>query len=145
MSKGLVFYTNACTGCRICELVCTTRRKGVCGRSGSLVKIVTDDKGMTSSALFCHQCIKPVCIDLCPVQAITINAEKHICIDPTKCTGCADCISCPFGGIFIDNESGLAVSCDLCQGAPECVEFCPTGALQYLPGGSRKAKATTGL
>jgi len=27
---------------------------------------------------------------------------------------------------------GLPLKCDLCQGQPECVRMCPTGALRYV-------------
>lgn len=46
-----------------------------------------------------------------------------------KCTKCKKCImACPFAGLAF-SEDGTLVNCDLCQGEPECVSVCPTGAL----------------
>jgi Fe-S-cluster-containing hydrogenase component 2 len=33
----------------------------------------------------------------------------------------------------LDKSTGLAVNCDLCGGNPACVEYCPQGALHYVP------------
>jgi Fe-S-cluster-containing dehydrogenase component len=32
-----------------------------------------------------------------------------------------------------DEEISKATKCHLCDGNPECVQACPTGALQYVP------------
>jgi Fe-S-cluster-containing hydrogenase component 2 len=53
-------------------------------------------------------------------------------VDPNKCIGCRMCFnSCPIGGMSVEQNKGTAMKCDLCDGQPRCVEFCPTGALKY--------------
>ena len=39
---------------------------------------------------------------------------------------------CPFGAILYDPDNRRVIKCDLCGGDPQCVRFCPTGALQFL-------------
>lgn len=148
MRKILTYSSSSCTGCRYCEIACSFEHFGVCGRNRSLIRIVTEGKKLVNTALFCHHCKKPVCINACPVDAISRNEETGlVSVDSEKCTGCAICIEeCPLGGIHIDEESGLAVNCDLCNGKPTCVEFCPTQALRYVvPGEARRTKAAISL
>ena len=42
-------------------------------------------------------------------------------------------IACPFGGPSIDPFDRSTVKCDLCDGDPECVKFCPNEALKFIP------------
>jgi Fe-S-cluster-containing hydrogenase component 2 len=50
-----------------------------------------------------------------------------------KCKGCDWCIqACPHGGITLHPDTGLALACDLCEGEPKCVEFCPEEALELV-------------
>lgn len=133
MHRLLIYHADKCTGCLRCETVCTFRHKGGFGTSGSLIKITTDEKRMLHAAMFCHHCQRPICIELCPADAITKSEQTGlVSIDSEKCIGCGLCLECPLGGIDMDKETGLAITCDLCNGKPTCVEFCPTGALEYL-------------
>lgn len=54
-----------------------------------------------------------------------------------RCIGCRVCIvACPFGAMSFDTEQHVACKCDLCGGAPKCVEICkicnPPGALKWI-------------
>lgn len=31
-----------------------------------------------------------------------------------------------------DKDAGVYVKCNLCEGAPKCIEICPTDALTYV-------------
>ena len=42
-------------------------------------------------------------------------------------------VSCPFGAITYDTDRRSLMKCDLCGGDPQCVRFCPTDALKFLP------------
>lgn len=133
MQKKLVFYPKNCTGCRYCEIACTTKHHGVCGREGSRLRLVSNDKEMTHQALFCRHCQRPVCVELCPVGAIVKDeATGQVRILVTECIGCGLCTACPLGAMFMNTRSGLAANCDLCGGEPACAQFCAFGALQYV-------------
>ena len=139
MENRLLFRADNCSGCRDCELACTFEHKGAYGRVGSLIRIVTDDKQLVNTALFCHHCQKPVCVDLCPTNAIVRDATSgKVTINAADCIGCAACVACPLGGILMDTDSGLAQMCDLCGGTPACVEYCPREALAYLKSGEAR-------
>ena len=40
--------------------------------------------------------------------------------------------ACPFGGTSFDPVESRILKCDLCGGDPECVKYCPSGALKYV-------------
>ena len=147
MDNALVFSADKCSGCRYCELACCFKHKGGYGRVGSLIRIVTDDWQLVNTAMFCHHCKKPVCVDLCPTNAIVRDASTgKVTIDAANCIGCGACLACPLGGILIDADSGMAQVCDLCGGTPACVEYCPRGALAFLmPGEARQSRASIEL
>ncbi len=50
-----------------------------------------------------------------------------------QCKGCDWCVqACEHGGITIHSDTGKAIACDLCEGEPKCVEFCPEEALELV-------------
>ena len=134
MEKRLVYYSVKCTGCRICEMICSLRHTGTCNPARSRVRIVNNQKEGTSALLRCRQCGKPPCVAACPVEALTQEgATGVVAVDLERCIGCNECLqSCPFGGIILDPvEQNIAI-CDLCGGEPACALYCPTGATQYI-------------
>lgn len=52
----------------------------------------TKHMAVKDRASFCGDCGDHVCIPCCPVDAITMTAEKGAVIDPAKCTVCYKCI-----------------------------------------------------
>lgn len=133
MNKILVFRPDRCSGCRCCELACNFKHNGSYGRAGSLIRNVADDKQLINAALFCHHCKKPVCVGACPVNAIFRDEKSGMVkINEANCIGCGVCTSCPLGGIHMNAEAGVAKVCDLCDGNPACVEYCPRKALVFV-------------
>ena len=51
-----------------------------------------------------------------------------------RCISCRMCVAaCPFGNMLWDESYHCVQKCDLCGGDPQCVPFCPTGAIAWVP------------
>lgn len=132
--KVLVFEKPKCIGCRRCELACSMIHKGTYIPSESLIRISRDEKKLDYDAHFCMHCEKPACVKICKMGAISKDPKfGTVSVDHEKCTGCRLCLKCWCGVPRMDANSRLNVICDLCTGDPECVKFCPQGALRYVP------------
>jgi carbon-monoxide dehydrogenase iron sulfur subunit len=131
MEKTYVVIPNNCTGCRTCEVACAAIKgtNGVLGRSRIQILETGKDKFVQ---LNCLQCVNAACQTVCPTGALRRNEEtravEHV---EALCIRCGLCESaCPFGHIYFDTEVGIPLKCDLCNGDPACVRFCPHQALQ---------------
>jgi Fe-S-cluster-containing hydrogenase component 2 len=85
-------------------------------------------------ALACRFCEDAKCVAACPEDAL-VQSEKTgvLIVKDNKCKGCDWCIqACPHGGITLHTDTGKAIACDLCDGEPQCVEFCPEEALEVV-------------
>lgn len=123
--------TISCSGCRLCETVCTLRRTRACGYSGALMKVVRKELTSAFFIKHCGTCETRACLSACNVGAINLDA-KHGSVHVTRdqCRICGACVdACPDGLIVLEDEG--PVSCDMCGGDPECARFCPNGALQW--------------
>jgi len=143
-SKGyLVFDPELCTGCHVCEAICSFTKEGHIWPEVSRIQVHTDPFNGTVENYVpkpCLQCDTPQCMLACP-------AEKAMCIDEKTgarlintayCKeGCKKCMEAcrsyfdPPRILFHPHKNGY-VKCDLCEGAPECVKWCPNGALKYI-------------
>jgi carbon-monoxide dehydrogenase iron sulfur subunit len=81
----------------------------------------------------CLQCDPSPCSDACPEEAIVKTALGAWIVEKDKCTGCGLCVdACQYKMIAQDNSGvGYARKCDLCEGNPLCVKYCPTKALLF--------------
>lgn len=134
MYSRLAVYPEKCTGCRLCETVCALYHNGVVAPSLARVNVVKEEEKGEDVPVFCQQCTRPVCQEVCPAGAITLDQELGITvIDQERCLGCRMCLmACPLGGITVTPE-GRMLKCDLCGGDPQCAKYCPAGAIKYLP------------
>lgn len=132
----IVIDYEKCTGCRTCEIVCSTVNNGDVNPQKSRIRIVKiqDDMAHLSIPVVCMKCIKPFCKAVCPTGAISEDPSNGAMVtDPKKCIGCSACVyACPFGAIAVDRDMGISYTCKQCDGNPACVRFCPTNAIQYL-------------
>ena len=136
-----------CSGCGICELMCSLYHEGEV--SPVLARGTLERDPFNAEYLFssCRQCLAPSCYISCPFpdKAIKIDRQTGVkYIVDEECTGCKKCIrACPINppGLKLNKEKKLVYKCDLCRGrekGPICVEYCPQGALSVLKVKRRK-------
>lgn len=133
MKKILTCIISNCTGCRICELICALEKGDGCNPAKARIKIIKVEESGTDVPGICQHCEDPPCQDVCPVEAIIRDPDTGaVILMEDVCIGCRACtLVCPYGAITMDVDRGVMIKCDLCQGNPQCVEFCPKGALIY--------------
>ena len=132
--KVLVIDQEKCTGCRLCELVCSVFHTGASNPSRSRIRVIKWESTGTYLPMTCQSCEKPFCVEVCPAKACHRDAESGIVvIDKEKCIGCKTCIiACPFGAPSFDKVEHVTIKCDQCNGDPQCVRFCDVGAIKYV-------------
>lgn len=119
-----------CTGCRLCELICSYHNFKVLSLAKSRIKVFYYPPGFDVPTL-CRHCDDPKCLPPCPLEAIS-KKEDLIVIKQELCDGCGECLkACPYDGVFRDPEKNKAINCTLCG---QCVKECPTGCLTYKEG-----------
>ncbi len=136
VKRVLVIHAENCTGCRMCELACSSVKEGEFIPEHSRIRIVTNELEGWSRPTVCLQCENPMCMEKCPVGAIyktkTPQGDFLVLVDQEKCTGCKQCVeACPFGVIYFFDKLGV-IKCDLCGGNPTCVGFCSYKCLDFV-------------
>lgn len=123
--------TDKCVGCRICEYSCSLEKSKTFNPTKSLIRTVRIYPTINAS-LTCRLCEDAPCVIACPRDALEQSMENGvILVDEDKCNGCGWCIeACDFGAISLDAEDKTVHICDLCDGNPKCVEWCPEEALE---------------
>jgi len=141
--KKIKVDKSKCTGCKICQIVCSTRFSdgGVNIKNAALrvkeINLIEDD-----FPVICLHCggksglTKAGCSTACPNDAFAKDENSGaLYIIKEKCNGCGVCVEkCPFDVLAFSEELGMPLKCDLCsdrEGGPLCVEYCPTGALTW--------------
>ena len=124
-----------CTGCKVCEMVCSLYHENQINPSKARIYVMTNEQEGIDIPVICQQCEDPPCEKVCPTHAIyrdkTTGAKL---INEKACIGCRMCINaCPFGAPSVRGDTGEVIKCDLCMGEPQCVEFCEPKALQFIP------------
>lgn len=132
-----------CTGCRLCELACSSVKEGEFIPEHSRIRVIDNRFEGWSRPAVCLQCDEPMCMAVCPAQAIsrttTAQGDPVVVVHTDKCTGCQRCVAaCPFGAISFFPEQ-KAVKCDLCGGSPICVQFCFYDCLHLVELSDRQA------
>ncbi len=121
---------DACTGCGICQLVCSLAKEGVMNPKKARIKIVR--KGVYIYAHACHRCEDPPCVKACPKNALTMGEDGIVRLDRNKCIKCGVCAkACPYGVIVLHPETKYPLICDLCDRDMPCVKACPREALEF--------------
>ena len=120
-----------CTGCSICQMACSQTKTG--GTNPRLALISLKKHGLIIQPVVCAQCQNAFCMQVCPIEAIHRDSNGTVIINEEKCSGCGLCAeACQIGMVLFDRKKKVARKCDLCDGDPECVKYCPTGALEKI-------------
>jgi carbon-monoxide dehydrogenase iron sulfur subunit len=151
MQKVILVDQDKCTGCRLCEMVCSVKHEGVSNPSRARISVLKWFQEGFFMPMVCQQCMEAPCVAVCPKDALSRDEELGtVKLNYDLCIGCKMCVTaCPFGGMGIDTVSNEVVKCDLCDGDPQCVRFCFPGALQFVEANAvnlrKKREAATKL
>ncbi|MCP4566132.1 MAG: 4Fe-4S dicluster domain-containing protein [FCB group bacterium] len=134
MEKALMIDYQKCTGCRLCELVCSVMHDGVSNPERSRIKIIKWEAEGLYIPMSCQQCEDAPCMNVCPVKAISRDEDLgFLLVDYDICIGCRTCVTvCPFGAMNYNIIDKKVFKCDLCGGDPQCVRFCDVKAVDYV-------------
>jgi Fe-S-cluster-containing dehydrogenase component len=136
MTKKLAIEVNTplCTGCRICEMVCSLNANDVVNLEKAKIRVTDNYPQSLYEPHICQLCENPECVDACPSEALVQDETTGIIsIDDELCTGCEACvIDCPHDAIRWSDDTQKLYVCDRCGGDPLCVQFCTIKALQLV-------------
>ncbi len=131
--KRILAVIDRCSGCRLCEMICSFVHEKAFSSSASRITVIKEDAfGLDLPVLCCH-CDPCSAAANCPTTALVKNDEGFIVVKEEECIGCGKCSeTCLVGGIKLHPETNIPLICDQCGGKPRCVEECPTKALIYV-------------
>lgn len=134
MTRKLTVIPEQCSGCRICEIVCSIEHFGVINPKKSAIRVmITYPHPVLRMPIVCSQCKIPKCAQVCPVDALR-RVNGVVQLDEQLCISCYKCVeACPFGAMYAHDGCDYPIKCDMCGGEPQCVKNCPKGALKLIP------------
>jgi len=129
----VTFDKEKCIYCEMCSGVCTLNKLEQIKPSAACIRITRDTSRSFGEAqcAVCDMCHERACIDACPADALVWDEEAGVVrFDADNCTMCESCVDA-CANVGIDRESERIMICDLCDGDPLCVKWCPEGALSW--------------
>ncbi|MFO7917905.1 MAG: 4Fe-4S dicluster domain-containing protein [Anaerolineae bacterium] len=141
-SGRIVFDPQSCRACKVCEISCSIYHEGKGSASMARINIRFDEFRATDpiSATICFQCQDALCVEACPVDALSRHPRTDaVIVDEELCIGCMQCRdACPWDVPKRHPQQRMAIKCNLCskrEKGPLCVEVCPLSgkALRYEP------------
>jgi anaerobic carbon-monoxide dehydrogenase iron sulfur subunit len=125
--KILKFSAEKCKGCYECEKACSqVHFKTKTGGEQSAIRIIKTDNGFSMHV--CDQ--RGLCLDMCPVGALTRKKTGVVWLDKDVCIGCQACVGfCPIGAM---RRSDVRIEPFKCISCGSCVRTCPEKALELV-------------
>lgn len=135
-------FTTDCVGCRGCEIVCASFKEKENNPSYSRIRVKTKVlewiEGKTDRIVerrICRQCPGiPECMLACPVEGAMYRHPElgTVLVNDELCIRCKSCVrACPYDAIWYDKTLNKILKCDLCNGKPACVDWCPVQCLKF--------------
>ena len=120
-----------CTGCTVCEMICSFEHEKIFNPSQARIKVLKEEEQGIDLPVLCMHCEEPICADVCLMGAIKKEEDGTVRLNSNACRGCKACMmACPYGAIRF--FGGKMIKCDLCNGKPQCAKWCPTGAIRLV-------------
>ncbi len=131
--KVLAVDPQKCNGCKLCEIACSLFHEGEVDPARSRIHLLEWNIEGIFLPVLCQHCVDAPCKAACPKDAISWQDDwGRVVIDYDRCVSCQMCVAaCPFGAIGFDKAREVVFKCDLCNGQPQCVNFCEPGALKF--------------
>jgi len=125
--KILKFHAEKCNGCLECEKACSqVHFKTKDGGDKSAIRIEKADERYIMHV--CDQ--RGLCLDICPVGALTRRKNGVVWLEKEICIGCQACVGfCPIGAM---RKSDARIEPFKCISCGSCVRACPEKALELL-------------
>ena len=112
-----------CTGCRMCEVVCSLQHlENIINPERSRIRVFVEDTTFY-----------PIIAG--PFTEAECNARTTMMMDGKEYDGCDLCrASCPARSIFKEPDVDIALKCDFCGEPPDpaCVKWCSSEALTFV-------------
>lgn len=109
-----------CSGCHLCEMVCSLFHLGMINIEKSAIRIQKDDLSSSlNTPLLCHQCKEMKCLK--EERGIEELEKGKFIWDRIRAE------RCPFNALTVFSEN--AYHCDLCGGHPQCIKVCTPKAI----------------
>jgi anaerobic dimethyl sulfoxide reductase subunit B len=147
---AFVVNSNACSGCKTCQVACKDKHDIPAGVHWRRVYEVTagdwQKRGaawLTTVAAYnlsisCNHCMEPVCLPPCSSKAVWQREDGIVLIDESRCNRCRQCEhACPYDAIRFDAITTSITKCHFCVDyldlglPPACVAACPNRALDF--------------
>ena len=126
--KTVKIDVNKCTGCRACEVICSSFHSDYSrvNPERSRIRVLID----MENNLYVPNIAGPYTLGECPGRSeVTIDGREY-----DECSFCR--ASCPSRDLFKEPDSDLPLKCDMCgeppQPEPLCVKVCLSDALTYV-------------
>jgi len=125
--KVLKFHPSKCKGCKECEKACSqVHFKTKEGGEKSAIRIIKNGNSFTMHV--CDQ--RGLCLDMCPVGALTRKKNGVVWLDKNTCIGCQACVGfCPIGAM---RKADVRIEPFKCISCGACVRACPENALELV-------------
>ena len=125
--KILKFHAEKCNGCLECEKACSqVHFKTKDGGDKSAIRIEKADERYIMHV--CDQ--RGLCLDICPVGALTRRKNGVVWLEKEICIGCQACVGfCPISAM---RKSDARIEPFKCISCGSCVRACLEKALELL-------------